>query len=80
VFDQDREIGRRPFHQRPCHIQGFGKLLPEEDRVCDCGRASSTGVRLRGIGHPLRGQDDARGRLIYADFTVGVDGLFGGHG
>ena len=80
LVDQDREIGRRPFHQRPCHMQGFGKLLPYRDSVCDCGRAGTTGVRYRGIGNPLRGHDDVRGRLIHADFRVGIDGLLGGHG
>jgi len=61
LFDHDLEIGGRPFHQCPRRTQGFSKLLPEEDRVCDCGRASPTGVRLRGIGRPLRRQDDAHG-------------------
>ena len=61
LFDYDLEIGGRPFHQCPRRTQGFSKLLPEEDRVCDCGRARPTGVRLRGIGRPLRRQDDAHG-------------------
>jgi hypothetical protein len=50
LFDYDLEIGGRPFHQCPRRTQGFRKLLPEEDRVCDCGRARPTGVRLQESG------------------------------